>query len=127
MYFHPLSALSIFTFGYLCTLAMPFASPSWEDVYSKHAWHSVPEDWLNLGYPAANTTIDLRIALKAQHENALIDAFHEISSPDHPKCVLSISLPPTQHPPTCSATPADLADTYLKSRSPSLSRRPKMC
>ncbi len=91
MRFHPLSVLSVtsvFTIGPLSGLAAPFAS-RWDNVHPKHTWGSVPENWVNLGHPPADTTIDLHIALKAQHENALIDALYEVSSPGRPKCVLS--------------------------------------
>ena len=84
MLFHPLSVLSFFIVGPLSGLATPFAS-RWDDVHPKHKWSSVPENWANLGHPAADTTIDLHIALKAQNENALTDAVYEVSSPRHPK------------------------------------------
>jgi hypothetical protein len=120
MRFHPLFVLFIFAIRSLCSLATPFASP-WDDVHSKHTWNSVPEDWQNLGYPAADTTVDLHVALKAQGESTLIDALYEVSSPGHPKCVLSTSLQRTQsdavvptHMYRCSM--ADMANTYPKSR-----------
>ncbi|KAH9159906.1 subtilisin-like protein [Lactarius sanguifluus] len=84
MRFHPLSVLSVLPFGPLSGLATPFAS-HWDDIRAKHTWNSVPENWQNLGHPPADTTIDLHIALKAENENALIDALIEVSSPGHPK------------------------------------------
>ncbi|KAH9011317.1 subtilisin-like protein, partial [Lactarius pseudohatsudake] len=86
MRFHPLSVLSVavLTFGPLSGLTTPFAS-HWDDHRTKHTWNSVPENWLNLGNPPADATIDLHIALKAKNENALIDALMEVSSPGHPK------------------------------------------
>ncbi|KAH8987016.1 subtilisin-like protein [Lactarius akahatsu] len=84
MRFHPLSVLSVLPFGPLSGIATPFAS-HWDDLREKHTWNSVPENWQNLGYPPADTTIDLHIALKAKNENALIDALIEVSSPGHPK------------------------------------------
>ena len=92
MFCHPLFVPFILAIWSLCNLATPLASP-WEDVDSKHSWNSVPENWLNLSHPDADTTIDLHIALKAQDENALIDALYEVSSPGHPKYVLSTSRP----------------------------------
>ncbi|KAH9167160.1 subtilisin-like protein [Lactarius sanguifluus] len=71
------------TIGPLKGLAT-FAS-RWDDVQVKHTWNSIPENWLNLGHPPADATIDLHIALKAKNENALIDALIEVSSPGHPK------------------------------------------
>ncbi|KAH8990975.1 subtilisin-like protein [Lactarius akahatsu] len=84
MRFHPLSVLSVLAFGSLSGLATPFVS-HWDDLRAKHTWNSVPKNWLNLGHPPADTTIDLHIALKAKNENALIDALIEVSSPGHPK------------------------------------------
>ncbi|KAH9056379.1 subtilisin-like protein [Lactarius vividus] len=84
MRFHPLSALSVLTFKPLSGLATPLAS-HWDDLRTKHTWNSIPENWHNLGHPPADTIIDLHIALKAQDENALIDALIEVSSPGHPK------------------------------------------
>ncbi|KAH9168520.1 subtilisin-like protein [Lactarius sanguifluus] len=84
MHFHLLSVLSVLAFGPLSGLATPFAS-HWDDLRTKHTWNSVPENWQDLGHPPAGTTIDLHIALKAQNENALIDALIEVSSPGHPK------------------------------------------
>ncbi|KAH9029486.1 subtilisin-like protein [Lactarius pseudohatsudake] len=82
MRFYSLSVLSIFAIGPLRGLAT-FAR--WDDVKVKHTWNSVPENWQILGHPPAGTTIDLHIALKAQNENALVDALIEVSSPGHPK------------------------------------------
>lgn len=86
---HFVLQVSIFVTGFklLCCRATIFNS-NWGDVHVKHSWSVVPDDWTNLGHPAADTTIDLNIALKAQDENALIEALYEVSSPDHPKCVL---------------------------------------
>ncbi len=129
MRFHPLSVLSVtfvFTIVPLSGLATPFAS-RWDDVQAKHAWNSVPENWVNLGHPAADTTIDLHIALKAQNENALIDALYEVSSPNHSKCVLSPTLFRARSTHVCRCPVADTAHTCRRSRSLSLSRRPQTC
>ena len=69
-------------------LAMPLAPP-WDDIRVKHAWNSIPPNWETLGRPPAGTTIDLHIALKPLHENALIDALYEVSEPRSPKQVFS--------------------------------------
>ena len=67
-------------------LATPL-SPRWDNMKVKHSWGSTPDKWECLGYPPAGTTIDLRIALKAEHESALVDALYEVSDPNHPKYV----------------------------------------
>ena len=70
----------------LLSLAKP---PSrWEDMHTMHFWNVVPADWQFLGHPPTNTTIDLYVALKPYHENALINALYEVSVPGHPKHVL---------------------------------------
>jgi hypothetical protein len=52
---------------------MPLPSHwNWNDVRVKHAWNIVPANWESLGPPLANTTIDLRVVLKPQRQNALI-------------------------------------------------------
>ena len=89
---HPLFVLFILAIRSLCSLATPFAS-RWGEVHSKHAWNPIPENWHSLGHSAADTTINLHIALKAQNKSALVDALYEVSSPDHPKCVLCTALP----------------------------------
>jgi tripeptidyl-peptidase-1 len=67
-------------------LANPVA-PRWDDMEVKHTWGSIPDKWEHHSQPHDSMTIDLRIALKPQRENALIDALHEVSDPDHQKCV----------------------------------------
>ncbi|KAI9448987.1 subtilisin-like protein [Lactarius psammicola] len=84
MRYNWLSALSVLSAGPLCPLATPL-QPHWGSMRVKHAWNAVPPNWEPLGHPAAETTIDLHIALKSQHENALIDALYEVSTPKHPK------------------------------------------
>ncbi|KAF8265512.1 subtilisin-like protein [Lactarius quietus] len=113
MRYHMLSVLSIFTTTSLSVIATPF-TPIFGAIHVKHSWSSVPDDWTNLGHPAADTTIDLHIALRAQDENALIEALHEVSSPDNPKYgkhlskeqVAELVAPPTEVP--------ELVSSWLK-------------
>ncbi|KAI9450598.1 subtilisin-like protein [Lactarius psammicola] len=81
-HWHPLSMFSFLASGLLHGLATPL-EPRWDSVTvrTKHAWDAVPEHWETLGHPPAGTTIDLHIALKPQHENALIDKLYEVSTP----------------------------------------------
>ena len=76
------------TMAFAVGLATPVA-PHWGDVRVKHAWDTTPADWESLGPPPAGTSIDLHIALEPRNENALIDAVYEVSTPGHPKKVLS--------------------------------------
>ncbi|KAH9164787.1 subtilisin-like protein [Lactarius sanguifluus] len=83
---HPLrfSVLSILAAGLLGGLATPLA-PRWNETKVKHAWHTIPDNWVDLGHPSAGTTIDLHLALKSHDEDALIDALYEVSDPNHPR------------------------------------------
>ncbi|KAH9073468.1 subtilisin-like protein [Lactarius deliciosus] len=84
MRFHQLSVLPVLA-------AVPFAdsksllSPPWHDIRVKHTWNAVPHNWEALGHPPAGTTIDLHVALKPHHENALVDALYNVSDPRSPK------------------------------------------
>ena len=75
----------------LLVIAVPFISfatplaSRWGEIRVKHSWDTIPEKWESLGPPLAGTTIDLRISLKPNSENALIDSLYEVSTPNHPK------------------------------------------
>lgn len=86
-----LSVFSVLATALLHTLAMPLAPP-WDEIHVKHSWSTVPPKWETLGHPHAGATIDLHVALKSHHENALIDALYEVSEPRSPKHVLSCTL-----------------------------------
>ncbi|KAI9453962.1 subtilisin-like protein [Lactarius psammicola] len=81
--YYLLSVLSIIAAGPLGSLATPPTRP-WGGMTVKHAWDAVPENWESLGHPSAGTTIDLYLALKPHHEDALTDALDEISNPRDP-------------------------------------------
>jgi tripeptidyl-peptidase-1 len=51
------------------------------------AWDAIPKNWRSLGHTHTKITIDLHLALKSHHENALIDAPYEVSDPKHAKYV----------------------------------------
>ena len=84
--------LSVLSAGLACHAIMPSPSP-WDEMLIKHKWDSIPDNWVSLGQPPNGTTIKFHIALKANRENALIDALHEVSHPRHPKHVLFTSTP----------------------------------
>ncbi|KAH9059179.1 subtilisin-like protein [Lactarius vividus] len=79
--FFVLSALAAALLGGRAT---PLA-PRWNETKVKHAWNTIPDNWVDLGHPSAGTTIDLHLSLKSHDENALIDALYEVSDPDHPR------------------------------------------
>ncbi|KAH9041308.1 subtilisin-like protein [Lactarius pseudohatsudake] len=68
----------------LDSAATPFL-PNWNDMHTKHRWHTIPGEWETIGQPPVGTTIDLSIALRPYREYALTDTIHEVSNPKHPK------------------------------------------
>ncbi|KAH9175587.1 subtilisin-like protein [Lactarius sanguifluus] len=84
MRFHQLSALIVLAAVLFADSEAP-RSPPWHDIRVKHAWNAVPPNWEALGHPPAGTTIDLHVALKPHHENALVDALYNVSDPRSPK------------------------------------------
>ncbi|KAF8270543.1 subtilisin-like protein [Lactarius quietus] len=76
-----LLALTVVPLGCLTTLL----APRWDKLKVKHSWKAVPDNWESLGLPPAGTTLNLHVALRSHHENALIEALHEVSSPRHPR------------------------------------------
>ena len=88
--------LSVLVISVLSAVLACHATPSpspWDEMIIKHKWDAIPDNWVSQGQPPNGTTIKLHIALKGNHENALIDAFHEVSQPSHPKHVLFTSTP----------------------------------
>ncbi|KAH9059182.1 hypothetical protein EDB87DRAFT_1577803 [Lactarius vividus] len=79
-------------------LATPLA-PRWNETKVKHAWNTIPDNWVGLGHPSADTTIDLHLSLKShdENENALIDALYEVSDPNHPRKSRSAGHPKRRH------------------------------
>ncbi|KAF8265347.1 subtilisin-like protein [Lactarius quietus] len=75
MRYHCITNLSVLAAVPLLGLATPLSS-LWDDMHIKHTWDAVPENWESLGLPPSGTTIDLYVALKPEHENALIDALY---------------------------------------------------
>ncbi|KAH9026302.1 Pro-kumamolisin, activation domain-containing protein [Lactarius deliciosus] len=57
----------------------------WDDMRIKHSWNAVPKNWVAMGPPPPDLTIDLYIAVKPRRENALVDTLYEVSQPGHPR------------------------------------------
>ncbi|KAH9059177.1 subtilisin-like protein [Lactarius vividus] len=70
---HPLGffVLSTLAAALLSVRATPLA-PRWNETKVKHAWNTIPDNWVDLGHPSHD-------------ENALIDALYEVSDPSHPR------------------------------------------
>ncbi|KAF8266056.1 subtilisin-like protein [Lactarius quietus] len=79
-----LTVLFVFAVAPLANVAT-YLAPLWDNMQVKHTWHIVPANWEALGHPPPGTTIDLHIALKPHHENALTDSLYEVSDPKHAK------------------------------------------
>ncbi|KAF8264270.1 subtilisin-like protein [Lactarius quietus] len=84
MSYYLFSVLFFLNAGLLAALTTPVV-PDWDIMHVKHAWNSVPMNWESVGPPPVGTTINLHIFLKPHHENALINALHEVSNPEHPR------------------------------------------
>ncbi|KAI9453248.1 subtilisin-like protein [Lactarius psammicola] len=96
MHYRQLSVFSVLSAAPLANLAKTLAPP-WNDIRVKHSWNAVPHSWETLGHPPAGTTINLHLALKPHHENALTDALYKVSDPESPEHVLSNTLPRTTY------------------------------
>ncbi|KAF8263390.1 subtilisin-like protein [Lactarius quietus] len=81
---NPLSVLFILAASLLGSLAAPHAL-RWGGMRVMHAWSAVPHNWVSLGHPHAETTINFHLALKSHHEHALINTLYEVSDPGHSK------------------------------------------
>ena len=81
-----LPVFSILATGPITGLAAPHTQ-RWGRMKVKHSWNAVPQYWESLGHPSADSSIDLYLALKPQHENAIIDTLLEVSDPRHERYV----------------------------------------
>ena len=83
-----LSVLSALSATLLGGSAVPFQVPTpRDDMVVKHKWDVIPDNWVSLGTPPDEITIDLDIALQPNQKHALTDALLEVSQPGHPKQV----------------------------------------
>ena len=81
-----LSVLSVLAAALFVGPAVLFRVPSpRDDMVVKHKWDAIPDNWLSLGLPPDDTTIELHIALQPKQKNALNDVLREVSQPGHPK------------------------------------------
>ena len=115
-----LSVLLVLATALLSGPTVPIRVPSpQDDMVVKHKWDIIPDNWLSLGPPLDDGTIELHIALQPKNENALTDALYEVSEPGHPKQVFSLPLCPSANCVYRSSV-SDMAHTYQRGRSPSL-------
>ena len=84
-----LSVLSVLAAALFGGRAMPLQAPSpRDDMVTKHKWDVIPGNWISLGPPPRETTVDLHIALQPNQKDALTHVLLEVSQPEHPKQVL---------------------------------------
>jgi len=57
--------------------------PRWGDFMVKHAWDSVPANWVPVGAAPEGTTLDLHLKLKSDNPDALVKTLLEVSDPTH--------------------------------------------
>ena len=83
-----LSVLSVLATALLCGSALTLrVPPPRDDMVVKHKWDVIPGNWISLGPPPPETTIDLHIALQPNQKDALTDVLLQVSQPGHPKQV----------------------------------------
>jgi tripeptidyl-peptidase-1 len=57
----------------------------WDNVAPKHSWSEIPRGWEYKAPASSNYVFELRIGLKQNKINDLIDNLMEISDPTHPR------------------------------------------
>ncbi|THH10355.1 hypothetical protein EW145_g1384 [Phellinidium pouzarii] len=70
----------------LLSLPIVFANPllrRWDDFEVKHAWVDVPSGWVIHSDPSPDHTLDLRIGLKQDKFEELVDHLYQVSDPSH--------------------------------------------
>ncbi|KAF8263391.1 peptidase S8/S53 domain-containing protein [Lactarius quietus] len=82
---HLLHVPSTLFIALLISPVTPHVLPRWGGIKVMHVWRAVPQNWVTMGHPQAETTIDLYLALKSHNEDALTDTLYEISNPRHSK------------------------------------------
>ncbi|KAF8258398.1 peptidase S8/S53 domain-containing protein [Lactarius quietus] len=82
---HPLFVLTTLATAVLLSSHATPHVPCWGEMRVMHAWSAVPKNWVSIGHPHRETTIDLHLALKSHHEHALTDALYEVSNPRNSK------------------------------------------
>ncbi|KZP30476.1 subtilisin-like protein, partial [Athelia psychrophila] len=84
------STALVFALVQVC-LANP-VSKRWEDVSVRHSWTEVPQGWELQGAAPADHNMNLRIGLKQDKMDELIQQLYEVSDPAHSKYGKHLSL-----------------------------------
>ena len=76
---------AILGFAFLrAVIATPFVK-RWDDFNLKHGWVEIPKGWVEHGDAPADHTIDLRIGLRQDRFDELVDHLYQVSDPAHPR------------------------------------------
>ncbi|CAK5273720.1 unnamed protein product [Mycena citricolor] len=67
------------------SVAKPVVNKRWDDMAVKHAWAEVPSGWEYHEAPPADHLIELRLGLKQDRIDELIEALYQVSDPSHEK------------------------------------------
>ena len=59
----------------------------WEELKAKHEWIDVPKGWVEVGRPPADYPLKMNIGLKQDRFDELLEHLHQVSHPDHHRCV----------------------------------------
>ncbi len=62
--------------------ASPLAK-RWGDLQVKHAWEEVPRGWVLHGEAPADNKLKLRVGLKQDRFDELVEHLYEVSDPSH--------------------------------------------
>ena len=75
-----LHILTLSLFG--LTTASPL-SKRWEELRTKHEWPEIPTGWEDKGPASPDAVLDLRIGLKQDGFDELVDHLYAVSDPRH--------------------------------------------
>ena len=76
-------ALQVFTLAFLGITAASPLSKRWEELRTKHEWTKTPSGWEDRGPASPDTVLDLRIGLKQNGFDELVEHLYAVSDPAH--------------------------------------------
>jgi tripeptidyl-peptidase-1 len=59
----------------------------WNDLVKKHSWSEAPKGWEFTGPAPGHQLMNLKLGMKQNNLEGLIEALYEVSTPHHEKCV----------------------------------------
>ena len=76
----------LLVFG-LAQLGISDTLQRWDNFALKHAWQEIPDGWEHIAHAPSNHVLDLRIGLKQDRIDELIDNLMEISDHTNPRYI----------------------------------------